>query len=205
MLPGRLEIEDDKGETVVPAQRDGCCIHYFKVLRQHLGITYFFVHDRIGIPDRISIIDAIHLGRLQDDIGLDLDGPQGRRRIGRKIGISRSRREDHDPSLFQMADRPSLDERFGNLLHLDGRLNAGHDAAVFEGALEGQAVDHGGQHPHVIGGGPVHTAGAGFDPAEDVPAADNDAELNAEVDDAPGSRRQSHRPPPDRCRRNSFP
>ena len=62
------------------------------------------------------------------------------------------------------------------------------DVEVFQGALKGKAVDHRRQHPHVIGGGSVHSAGTGIDPAEDVPATDNDAELYAEVDDIPDLR-----------------
>ena len=57
--------------------------------------------------------------------------------------------------------------------------------APLEGALEGQAVDHGGEHPHVVRGGPIHPFRAGRQAAKDVAAADDDAKLNAKGDHLP--------------------
>ncbi len=138
MFPAFCRLKTTKGKPVIPAQGDGCCIHYFKVFCQDIGITYFFIHDGIGILDRIPVINAIHLGRLEDDIGLDLDGAEGCRGVGRKIGISRSGGKDHHPSLLQVADGPPLDERFGDLLHFDGRLHPRGDTQVVPGRSGGQ-------------------------------------------------------------------
>jgi hypothetical protein len=53
-----------------------------------------------------------------------------------------------------------------------------------EGVLQGQPIDDGGEHPHVVGGRAIHAAGAGGEPAEDVAAADDDRGLHAERLDA---------------------
>ena len=64
------------------------------------------------------------------------------------------------------------------------------DAGPLEGVLEGEAVHHGREHADVVAGGPVHALGGGRQAAEDVAAADDDADLDAErVDLArPGGR-----------------
>ena len=43
------------------------------------------------------------------------------------------------------------------------------------------AVDHGGEHAHVVGAGAVHAARRAGHAAEDVAAADHDRDLDAEV------------------------
>src|SRR4030042_1632067 len=46
-VPRLVEIENDQGEPVIPAHGYGSCIHYFKIIRQYVGITDFFIHNRI--------------------------------------------------------------------------------------------------------------------------------------------------------------
>ena len=53
-------------------------------------------------------------------------------------------------------------------------------ADLLERILEGQAVHHRGQHPDVVAGRPVHAPGGGRQAAEDVAAADDDPDLDAE-------------------------
>src|SRR5262249_39685141 len=49
--------------------------------------------------------------------------------------------------------------------------------------LEGQGVDHGREHPHVVGGDAVHALRAVRDAAEDVAPADHGRDLEAQVVD----------------------
>ena len=49
--------------------------------------------------------------------------------------------------------------------------------------LQRHAVDHRGEHPHVVGAGAVHALGGAGDAAEDVPAADDQTDLYAMIDD----------------------
>jgi hypothetical protein len=50
---------------------------------------------------------------------------------------------------------------------------------VFERVLEGQGVEHGGQHSHVIGGGAVHPLRRRGHAAVDVAGAHHDRRLHA--------------------------
>ena len=54
-------------------------------------------------------------------------------------------------------------------------------ADVLEGVLQRQAVDDGGEHAHVVGRGAVHALGAGREAAEQVAAADDHRDLDAEA------------------------
>ncbi len=53
------------------------------------------------------------------------------------------------------------------------------DVLLLERVLQGEGVDDRRQHAHVVGGGPVHAARAGRQPAEDVAAADDDRRFDA--------------------------
>src|SRR4030042_3874244 len=185
-----LQIEDDQGKPVIPAHGYRCCIHNFKVTRQYICKAYLFIHYSIGVLEWIPVINSFHLRRLEDDIRLDFDGTEGCRGVGCKIGISRSRGKNHHQSFLQVADRPPLDERLSDLPHLYGRLHPCADTLSLKGALEGKTVDHGGQHPHVVGGGSIHPLGAGSYPPESVSAPYNDPELHPEgnhLPDFPGN------------------
>ena len=63
---------------------------------------------------------------------------------------------------------------------------------ALQGVLQGQAVEDGGEHAHVVGGGLLDdlAAGAELAAAQDVAAADDDGQLHAALDDAhaPGGR-----------------
>jgi hypothetical protein len=64
--------------------------------------------------------------------------------------------------------------------HLDrGQDPRGH-SDLLDRVLQGESVDHGGEHAHVVAGGTVHAPGAGRDAPEDIPPADHDRQLDAE-------------------------
>ena len=100
-----------------------------------------------------------------------------------KYGIARAGREDDDAAFLEVANRPAADERLGDRAHLDGGDDARQDAVLLERVLHGQAVDDRGEHAHVVAGGAIHALRAGGHAAEDVAAADDDADFDAE---APG-------------------
>ncbi|MBB3727714.1 hypothetical protein FHR33_003574 [Nonomuraea dietziae] len=81
-----------------------------------------------------------------------------------------------------MPDGTARQERLGDLLHGDGGLHAGLDAALLKEVLERQAVDHRAQHAHVVASATVETAGGQGGAAEHVPAAHHDRHLNALTD-----------------------
>ena len=135
----------------------------------------------LGFFTGIGGVDPVHLGRLEDDVALDLHRAQGGRGVGGEVGVADARGEDHHPALFHVADGPPADEGLGDLAHLDGGEHAGEAAYALQGILEGEAVDHRGQHPHVIGGDAVHAVRAVGHAPEDVAAADDRGDLDAET------------------------
>ena len=78
-----------------------------------------------------------------------------------------------------MAHGAAADVGLGDLVHLDGGHDAAEEAALLDGVLEGDGVDDGGEHAHVIGGDAVHVDGLLGYSAEEVASSDDDADLNA--------------------------
>ncbi len=130
-VAARVQVEDDDGQLVVAAQRDRGRVHDLEVLLQHLEVGDAVEAPRVGVLDRILVVDAVDLGGLEQHLGVDLHRAQRRRGVGREVGIAGAGGEDDDPPLLEVADRAPADVRLGELLHLDRRLDArGHaDAA----------------------------------------------------------------------------
>ena len=55
----------------------------------------------------------------QQDVGADLAGAQGRRRVGREVRVAGAAGEDHDAPLLQVAHRAAADVRLGHLLDVE--------------------------------------------------------------------------------------
>ena len=62
-------------------------------------------------------------------------------------------------------------------------MDAGFHAGGFECVFQGQGIHDGGHHAHIVGRRTVHIVGLRGNAAEDVAAADDDADLYAEFDD----------------------
>ena len=133
-----------------------------------------------GVEIRVAIVDAVHLCRLQNDVRANLAGAQGRGRVGGKIRIAGAGDENDDAAQFEMPDGAAEDERLGHVFHFDGGLDASFDADLVERALQGETVDDGREHAHVIRGRAIHPAMAGGQSAPDIAAADDDRSLDAE-------------------------
>ena len=73
--------------------------------------------------------------------------------------------------------RAAADIGLGDRRHRDRRQDAGVDADLLERVLQRQRVHHRRQHAHIIGAGPVEALGGAGQAAEDVAAADDEAEL----------------------------
>ena len=86
---------------------------------------------------------------------------------------------------LQVADRPPADVRLAHAVHRHGRHDPGFDVQGFQGVLQGEAVEDGGQHAHRVGRGRFDRLQPGRElgPAEDVPAADDHGQLDAGLHD----------------------
>ena len=79
-----------------------------------------------------------------------------------------------------MTNRAAANKRLGDLIHLDGGLYPGMNALLLQRVLQGQGVDDGGQHTHVVGGDTVHLTGLLGHAAKEIPAANNNGDLDAQ-------------------------
>ena len=84
-----------------------------------------------------------------------------------------------------MPDGAAAYERLGDLRDIDGRQHARVHARLLQRVLQDDGVHHCGEHADVVGGGAIHVARALRDAAEDVAAADDDSDLDAQVAHVP--------------------
>ena len=77
-----------------------------------------------------------------------------------------------------MPHRTPSNVRLGDLVHRDRRLHARGNAHALERVLQGERIDHGREHPHVVGGGAIHTRLFVHFAAPDVSAANHDGDGN---------------------------
>ena len=108
------------------------------------------VEDGVGVLEGIFIVDSVDAGGFGDHLGFDFEGAQRGGGIGGKEGIGGAGGEDDDAAFFEMAHGAAADIGLTDLRHLDGRHDAGLDALFFERVLQGQGVDDGGEHAHMV-------------------------------------------------------
>src|SRR4051794_38094709 len=76
-----------------------------------------------------------------------------------------------------MSQRAPPDERLCDLVHLDGGHHTRVDLLLFERILQGDTVDDGGEHAHVISCHAVHTTCLHRHPAKEISATYHDGNL----------------------------
>ena len=81
-----------------------------------------------------------------------------------------------------MANRATRNVGLGNLAHGDGGLDASLDAGLLAEILEGQAVDDGTEHAHVVSPCTVDAALGELRTPEVVSAADDNSDFSAAAD-----------------------
>ena len=113
-------VEDVDREVVVHAERQRRRIHH-----PEAAFDRFAVGDRrqeLGVGDLggIGVVDPFDavLGH-QDRLGVDLECPQRRGRVGREERVAGAGREDHDPTLLEVTHRAAADVGLGDLADLD--------------------------------------------------------------------------------------
>src|SRR5687767_14570254 len=91
---------------------------------------------RILYLNGVRVVNAIHFRRFKNDLRPDLIRAQGGRRVGGEIRIAGACSENHDASLFKMANSAAPNEHLGNFLHLDRGLDAGENVHLLESILK---------------------------------------------------------------------
>ncbi len=129
---------------------------------------------------RVGAVDAVHIGGLEHRLRPDFGGAQHGRGVGGEVRISRAAGEQHDAAFGEIFVSRAAREQFANLRHDERGQRARRLALALKGRFQRQAVHEGGEHAHRVAGGAGHAARGHFDAAKDVPAADNDGDLDAE-------------------------
>ena len=102
-----VQIENHDRQMIVPAHGDRGGIHHPQdCASAHRSSRFPGTRTASACCQRIFVVDAVDARGLGDHLGLDLQAAQRRRRVGRKIGIRSSRRENHDRALFPDAGWP---------------------------------------------------------------------------------------------------
>jgi len=173
------EIKDEDREIIVQTKREGGGVHHTEALAEGVDKGDIFVSDGVGVFFGVFVVDPVDLGGFEDDFGSNLVGPEGRGGIGGEVGIAGAGDENNHPLLFKVPHGATKDEGLGNLIHGDGGLDAGSHIHFFEAIHDGETVDDGGEHAHVISRGAIYTASLALETAEDVAPANDDADFNA--------------------------
>src|SRR5690606_15223565 len=178
----RARLVDRKnldGQFLVAAQSKRRRVHDFQSADDGLVETDARIARGVGVFVGVGTVDAVDLGRLEDNLGTDFRAAQGSGRVGREEGVARTGREDDDLAFLEIAQCLGADVGFDHLVDTQGRLYAGVDAAVFERILQGKRVHDGGHHAHVVGRGAIHTLSTRGNAAEYIAASDDYGQFDA--------------------------
>ena len=123
--PGVLRSNIRDRQPVVATHHDGRRVHYVEPVRQYLIVCQLVIARRRSVFHRVSGVNPVDLGRLDQHVRADLDGAQGRRGIRRKKGIARAGRQDHDPAFFKVTYGTPADVVLAHLVDLQRRHDTG--------------------------------------------------------------------------------
>lgn len=178
-----VHVEDVDGEVVLLAHRRGGEVHDFQSAGVDLvvGDVGELRGGRIFLG--VGGVDAVDAGAFEHDVGFNLDAAQRRAGVGGEVGAARAGGEDADVAGLHRLDGAPLGVELADGLHSDGGQDAGLDADGAESGAEGEGVDDGGAHAHLVAFDAVESFLYSAQSTENVSAADHDSDLHAAVDD----------------------
>ena len=167
-------------QLVVHAQRERRRVHYLEAALDRLQVGEAGQELRVLVDARVAVVDAFDLVlRHQDRLGADLERAQRGRGVGGEERVAGAGGEDDDTALLQVPDGAAADVRLRDLGDRDRREHSRLGVAALERVLDGERVEDAREHSRVVGGRPVHARGGTLHAADDVPAADDDRQLDA--------------------------
>src|SRR5258706_12292257 len=98
------DVEHRDRQLLVAAQRQRRGVHHLELARDGLVEAEAGIARRARVVPRVGGIDAVHLGRLDHDLGPHFRAAQRRRSIGGEEGIAGAGGEDHHLALLEVAD-----------------------------------------------------------------------------------------------------
>src|SRR5262249_32752259 len=121
-----------------------------KSASQYVHVSDLGEHSGRFDLNRVRIENPIHLGRLQNNFGLDFHGSQSSSRIGGEVRITSPTSKNHHSPFFQVANGSSSNERLCHFSHFNGRKDSRVDVYLLQGILQSDGVNNGCQHTHEI-------------------------------------------------------
>src|SRR5438309_5185419 len=109
--------EHQNRNVVLARQRNRRGIHHPQIAGQDLQVIESFEALGARLTLGVRIINAVHLGSLQERVTTHLGGSESRCRIRRKKRVSGPGRENHDTILLEVPQRPPTDIWFADGLH----------------------------------------------------------------------------------------
>ena len=114
-----IDVEDFDRQALFAAERESSGIHHLEVVPQRLVEGDFVIHRGCRILFRISRIDAVDLGGLENDVGTHFRAAQRCGRIRGHKGIARAGGENNNAAETQMTQRLAADIGFGDLFDIE--------------------------------------------------------------------------------------
>ena len=130
---------------------------------------------------RVGGVDAVNACAFQHDVRFYFDAAEAGAGIGREERVARSGRHDNHFTCFHTLDGFPFIVEFADRLHADGGQYTCLYACRYQCRAQCKAVDNGCQHTHLVAFDAVETFVGAAQSAEDVAAADNDADLYAHL------------------------
>src|SRR5439155_5855958 len=168
---------------VLLAKRDRRLVHHLQLRHHHVAMRDLGVQRRILFLLGVGGVHALHARRLDDHVGLDLDGTKHGGRVGGKVRIAGTGGKDHGLVFLEMTERPPPDIWLGQLLHPDRGHHARFDSLALENILERERVDHRAQHAHVVGADSLHSHLGELAASYDVAASDHETDRGPQLYD----------------------
>src|SRR5690606_35834971 len=86
-----------------------------------------------------------------------------------------------DAALLEMPHSPPANIVLANLVDLDRRHHPGKHALALQGVLDGERIDHGCEHSHLVSGDSIDAGRRQPHAAKDIAAADYDRDLDTGI------------------------
>jgi hypothetical protein len=177
------DVEDNDGDMAFAAEGKSGGVHDLEAIGDGLLVGEARVEFGLGVFAGIIGVDTIDIGGFEDEIAIGFASTEGGGGVGGEEGAANAGGVNDNTVFVEMVEGTAAEIGFGNGPHFDSGHHAGGNIALFEGVLEGEAVDDGGEHAHIVGDGLVNLVALGELAAEDIATANDNGELDAVVVD----------------------
>src|SRR5699024_2794454 len=120
-----FDVEHAQRHAIVSTQHDRGRIHDGQAPVDDLVIGQVGVAPGVRVGHRVRVVYAIHLGRLEHEIGIDFDRTQTGGGVGGKKRVAGAGREYHHTTLFQVPYGAAANIVLAHLVDTNGRHDPG--------------------------------------------------------------------------------